>query len=29
MSYQLSEGTCFVLVVKTLLQLENVTGILA
>ena len=29
MSYQLSEGTFFVLVVKTLLQLENVTGILA
>ena len=29
MSYQLSEETFFVLVVKTLLQLENVTGILA
>ena len=29
MSYQLSEGTFFVLVEKTLLQLENVTGILA
>ena len=29
MSYQLSGGTFFALVVKTLLQLENVIGILA